>query len=171
MAHTYEIMVPHIQPHEEVLGLNCSRVFNPSLSFTTMGSPQHLWTVGAMRDAFMWNGAPPFFRGTAYPPPPEDDFWMKHVGFIPPAGLQLWSYERIYDTHRITDVAPYFCQGQTRCGRKVTCHMVELKHCTGPLSMCAGCVKAQARRGNLVRPDPATVLASWYFCDRTHAAG
>ena len=85
----------------------------------------------------------------------------------------MWSYERIYEAHANPDEAPHMCRGKgdKKCGRVVTCFMAECKSTSGPLSMCAMCLKAHARRGNLVRPDPATVLNFAYYVDRTRAAG
>ena len=136
-----------------------------------MSSPRHLWSKGVMKEAFEWNGLSPFFIGTAYPPMPSRDFWLRHVGFVPKAGLRLWSYSRIYEAHANPDEAPYMCRGKgdKKCGRMVTCFTAECKSISGPLSMCAMCLKSHARRGNLVRP--GGVLTTAYYVDRMHAAG
>ena len=142
-------------------------------SYTSLSSPQHLWCRGAMRDAFEWNGLSPFFCGTAYPPLPSRPFWMRHCGFVPKAGLRLWSYEKIYEAHVSPDERPHVCRGKgdKKCGRNVTCFMAECKSTSGPLSLCAMCLKSYARRGQLVRPDPNMVMNVPYYVDRTRAAG
>ena len=142
-------------------------------TYTCLSSPQHLWCKGAMRDAFEWNGLPPFFYGMGTPPLPSRPFWMYHCGFVPKAGLRLWSYERIYEAHVAPDNRPHMCQGKgpKKCGRMVTSFDVECKAFSGPLTMCAHCLKSMARRGQLRRPDPATVINVDYYVNRTRAAG
>ena len=144
-----------------------------SIPYTSMSSPQHLWCRDAMKNAFQWNGLMPFFRATAYPPLPNPEFWLYNCGFVPKAGLQLWSYEKIYEAHVCPDERPHVCcgKGKEKCGRFVTCFAVECKAFSGPLTMCAHCLKSMARRGQLVRPDPATVLSVPYYVDKTKAAG
>ena len=144
-----------------------------SASYTSLSSPQHLWCKGAMRDAFEWNGLPPFFYGMGYPPLPSRPFWMRHCGFVPKAGLRLWSYEKIYEANASPDVRPHVCRGKgdEKCGRVVTCFTAECKSISGPLTLCSHCLQSYARRGQLVRPDPNMVMNVPYYVDRTRAAG
>ena len=142
-------------------------------SYTSLSSPRHLWCKGAMRDAFEWNGLTPFFYGMGYPPLPSRPFWMRHCGFVPKAGLRLWSYEKIYEANVSPDERPHVCRGKgdEKCGRIVTCFMAECKRKAGPIPMCAMCLRSHARSGQLVRPKADLVMSAPYYVDRTRAAG
>lgn len=144
-----------------------------SASYYSLSSPQHLWCKGAMRDAFEWNGLSPFFYGMGYPPLPSRPFWMRHCGFVPKAGLRLWSYERIYEANANPDQRPHIClgKGDKKCGRYVTCFTAECKRKAGPIPMCAMCLRSHARNGNLLRPKADLVMSVPYYDDRTRAAG